>query len=400
MPGTDPDEAIAVVLGELPDLPFLPELPTRGPGADLTGRTAALLVDLPVETTVRGWKFAARPGRDQRRAASLLEQDLDALQQAAERYTGALKIQLCGPWTLAATIELSRSQEPALADPAAVADLMESLAEGVTAHMKQIRGRVPGATVLLQLDEPALPGVLAGSIPTASGLNRVPAVDAGVASGALRSVLGAASAFSVLHCCAAAVPFRIACGAGADAISFDPSLLPRDSEDEMAESAEAGLGMLLGALPTSHAKRNASAGPPRPRESASGPQRDSFAGSPQPRESASGPQRDSFAGSPQPRESASGANRGSSAGSPRPRGTASGAKQDSSDGSPQPRDTASAVIELWHRLGMPPGRLAEQVVITPACGLAAESPAGARAAIEHCRRAAGLLAELIEEGTP
>lgn len=51
MPGTDPAEAVAVVLGELPDLPHLPELPARGAGADLTGRTAALLVDLPVETT-------------------------------------------------------------------------------------------------------------------------------------------------------------------------------------------------------------------------------------------------------------------------------------------------------------------------------------------------------------
>ena len=68
MPGTSPDEAIAVVLGELPDLPHLPELPARGPGADLIGRTAALLVDLPVETTARGWRLAERRGRDQRRA--------------------------------------------------------------------------------------------------------------------------------------------------------------------------------------------------------------------------------------------------------------------------------------------------------------------------------------------
>ena len=52
MPGTDRAEAIAMVLGELPDLPYLPELPGRGPGADLTGRTAALLVDMPAETTI------------------------------------------------------------------------------------------------------------------------------------------------------------------------------------------------------------------------------------------------------------------------------------------------------------------------------------------------------------
>src|ERR1700712_3767395 len=46
MPGTDPAGAAAVVFGELPDFPHLPELPARGVGADMLGRTAALLVDL------------------------------------------------------------------------------------------------------------------------------------------------------------------------------------------------------------------------------------------------------------------------------------------------------------------------------------------------------------------
>jgi len=54
MPGTNPAEATRVVAGELPDFPYLPELPDRGPGADLTGRTAALLIDIPVEVTPRG----------------------------------------------------------------------------------------------------------------------------------------------------------------------------------------------------------------------------------------------------------------------------------------------------------------------------------------------------------
>ena len=97
MPGTSPAEAIAVVLGELPDFPHLPELPARGPGSDLTGRTAALLVDMPVETGPRGWRFALRPGRDQRRAAGLLAEDLDAMQEAADGYAGPVKIQLAGP---------------------------------------------------------------------------------------------------------------------------------------------------------------------------------------------------------------------------------------------------------------------------------------------------------------
>src|SRR5215475_1409615 len=153
MPGTDPAEAMRIVLGELPDLPHLAELPARGPGADLTGRTAALLVDLPVEITPTGWRFAGRPGRDLSRARGLLSSDLDALEETAGGYRGPLKIGVCGPWTMAATIELARSQEPALADPGALADLTASLAEGIRAHLDEVRKRVPGAHVLLQLDE-------------------------------------------------------------------------------------------------------------------------------------------------------------------------------------------------------------------------------------------------------
>jgi hypothetical protein len=72
MPGTDPAEAMRVVAGELPALPHLPELPDRGPGADLTGRTAGLLVDIPVEVTPRGWRIAERPGRDLARVKAML----------------------------------------------------------------------------------------------------------------------------------------------------------------------------------------------------------------------------------------------------------------------------------------------------------------------------------------
>ena len=39
MPGTDPRESARVVMGECHALPFLPELPERGPGADQIGRT-------------------------------------------------------------------------------------------------------------------------------------------------------------------------------------------------------------------------------------------------------------------------------------------------------------------------------------------------------------------------
>jgi hypothetical protein len=336
MPGTEPREALAVVFGELPDLPFLPELPERGPGADLTGRTAALLVDLPVETTAQGWKLAGSPGRDQRRAADLMAADLDALQNAGDGYAGPLKISVCGPWTLAATIELSRSQEPALADPGAVTDLIASLAEAVAAHVAQVRGRVPGATVLLQLDEPALPAVLAGAVPTASGLGRVPEADATVVSDGLRTVLSAGAAFSVLHCCAREFPFGIRKESGAAAVSFDLSLLGRSAEDEFAEAAEDGAGLLVGALPTTVPVTTMP--------------------------------------------------------------ITMGAERNGRGPGPLPRDTAAAVVGLWRRIGLPPQELAGQVVLTPACGLAGMSPDGARAALAHCREAARVMAEMIEEG--
>lgn len=326
MPGTDPAQAISVILGELPDFPHLPELPGRGPGADMVGRTAALLVDLPVETKPGGWKLATRPGRDQRRAAGMLSEDLDALQQAAEGYAGAFKIQVCGPWTLAATLERSRSQDPVLTDPGAIADLTASLAEGVAAHVAEVRKRIPGATLLLQLDEPALPGVLAGSVPTASGLNRVGAIDAVAAADAIGAILRATAAFGVVHCCAAGIPFRVISDAGAGAVSFDLSLLRASDIDTVAEAAEAGIGLLCGALSEPDAKIQSTVS-----------------------------QR-------------------------------------------APRQTADAVITLWHRAGMQPRKLTEQVVITPACGLAGLSPAAARAALAHCREAARIAPELIEEG--
>jgi hypothetical protein len=255
LPGTDPAEAMRLVFGELPGLPHLAELPARGPGTDLTGRTAALLIDLPVELTPTGWRFTGRPGRDLRRARGYLSADLDALEEAAEGYQGPLKIQACGPWTLAATIELIRSQDPALADPGAIADLTASLAEGLAAHVAEVRKRVPGATIVLQLDEPGLPAVIAGEVPTASGLNRLPVPDAADVETGLGSIISAARTFTVVHCCALPVPFVIIKRAGADGVGFDLGMVPRPEEDGLAEAVEAGLGILAGAVPATGTAR-------------------------------------------------------------------------------------------------------------------------------------------------
>ena len=101
LPGDDPTESARLVFDELPDLVFVPELPARGPGADLIGRTAALLVDLPVQLEPSGWRLAGRPGMDLRRARDLLARDLDAVEQVGEGFAGTLKVQVAGPITLA-----------------------------------------------------------------------------------------------------------------------------------------------------------------------------------------------------------------------------------------------------------------------------------------------------------
>jgi methionine synthase II (cobalamin-independent) len=159
--------------------------------------------------------------------------------------------------------------------------------------------------------------VARGGVPTASGLSRLPAVDASVLTQRLAAVLGAAGHYTVVHCCATAIPFGVIRAAGADAVAFDLGLLRSGEEDSLAEVADAGLGVLAGAI----------------------------------------------------------------------------------TGSPQvpPRHTAERVVRFWRRLGMPAARCGEQVVVTPACGLAAESHAAARDALAHCRQAGRIVPELAAE---
>ncbi|MGN6245852.1 MAG: methionine synthase [Motilibacteraceae bacterium] len=321
LPGTDPREAVRLVVGELPDLPHLPELPGRGAGADLVGRTAALLVDLHVDLQPAGWRLVDRPGRDENRALAMLREDLDALEEHTQGLTGPVKVQLAGPWTLAATLDLPRG-ERAVSDPGAARDLAASLAEAAAAHVAEVRRRVPGADVVLQLDEPAIPGVLAGALKTISGFGRIRAVEEPVAEQALAAVVQAAGAPVIVHCCAADPPLDLFRRAGAAGLSVDVRLLDvgRASplDEAFGEAVEAGLSLWVGAVP---AVVPAGA---------------------------------------------------------RPSG---------------PAATVAGVRRLWSRLGFDPGVLAASVVVTPTCGLAGASPAGAREAMRVAREAARTLVE-------
>jgi len=57
------------------------------------------------------------------------------------------------------------------------------------------------------------------------------------------------------------------------------------------------------------------------------------------------------------------------------------------------KDIADRVRQLWRQLGFPLSTLADQVVVTPACGLAGTPPDYARKALTACREAGRRLSE-------
>jgi methionine synthase II (cobalamin-independent) len=259
MPGGDAREAAKTVAGSFEGFPHLAELPARGPGADMIGRTIGLLVEMYAHVEPSGWRVSDRPGRDTRRARSWLGEDLDALEEFTQGFEGPLKVQAAGPWTLAAALEL-RSGQAALGDPGAVRDLAGSLAEGLRDHLAEVHRRVPGAQVVLQLDEPSLTAVLRGQIRTASGYRTHRAVDRQVAESALRDVLGVTEGPVVVHSCAPDVPFALLRRAGAHGVSFDFGLLTERDEETIGEAVEAGTRLFAGVVPSTDASLSDPAG--------------------------------------------------------------------------------------------------------------------------------------------
>jgi hypothetical protein len=248
-PGTDPSEAARVIFDELPQLPHLPLLPARGFGGDPVGRTAALLADLHVDLQPSGWRLVSRPGVDENRIRAALTADLDALEEAAEGYQGDFKVQLLGPWSLAAGLELT-NLEKALADPGAVRDLTQSLQEGLEAHLAEVRRRLPGIDrLVVQLDEPLLAAVLGGEVPTASGWGRLRTVEDPVAEDVLRPVLAGAGDLAGVRSGPVWLPVSLVRRAGAAFLGVDAGLLASADEDALGEALEDGMGLLVGAVP-------------------------------------------------------------------------------------------------------------------------------------------------------
>jgi methionine synthase II (cobalamin-independent) len=258
-PGTDLTEAVRIAFAECPDLPYLPELPGRGPWAEMVGRGTGLLPGLPADLTPSGWRLSDATGREHRQARATLRSDLDQLEEQAQGYAGDLKLAVAGPWTLAATLERPRGDR-VLADSGARRDLVQSLAEGIFDLLGELHRRLPDIAWLIQLDEPLLPAVLAGSVATASGLGRYQSIDRPEISASYRYLVerlhqtmptrGMPGPRCLVHCCAAGTPVRLLMGAGVDGVLVDVDQTNGPVWDEVAEAIEAGALVGIGALPT------------------------------------------------------------------------------------------------------------------------------------------------------
>lgn len=250
LPGTDYPAAVRLVmdvLGTDGGIPHLPELPARGPWASMIGRGTAVLTELPAELAAGEWRLSDHPGIDQRRGQATLRDDLDRFEEDAHDYTGTVKVQVIGPWTLASSLFLPLGGR-VLGDRAARRDLAQSLADGVGGLLAQVQRRLPSATLVLQVDEPSLPAVLNGAVPTEGGYFRHRSVDRPEAV-ALLAPLGG----DVLHCCAPGLDIELILGEhgpGIGGVSLDQSLIARSDWDALGAAMERGRDLWLGCAPT------------------------------------------------------------------------------------------------------------------------------------------------------
>jgi methionine synthase II (cobalamin-independent) len=254
-PGTAARDSAEVVVGELAAaLAHLVELPARGVGADLLGRAGALLIDVAIDTVPRGYRIAARPGAVTRRAVSLLDEDMDGMEEAWEtaglRGGGrVVKVQAPGPITLAAGLELANGHR-AITDPGAVRDLTASLAEGVAAHRAALARRLD-TPVVVQFDEPSLPSALGGRLSGVTALSPVAALDESVARELLDTCAATVGAEVLLHSCAPDLPWDLLGRSAISAISVDAGTLKAADLDGIAAFVESGRAVMLGVVAAS-----------------------------------------------------------------------------------------------------------------------------------------------------
>ncbi|WP_151549037.1 MULTISPECIES: hypothetical protein [Corynebacterium] len=242
MPGLSLIDAASVIAGETGDHRSIPQLPQRGIGSDAIGRTASLFEGLQVSRGPRSWRMDARPQIASRRILDRTERDLDELESCwGTGVGGVIKEQIVGPWSLAASIELSNGQL-LLRDPGAMRDLSASLHEGITRHIAELRRRYY-ASVWLQIDEPLLAPILRGTLTPATTLDPIPAIHRDELTPAL-AALGSSADRRILHVPSLS-PDQIRVGMHLDTILSTATGWDTSTKDALAESIEQGTSLGL-----------------------------------------------------------------------------------------------------------------------------------------------------------
>ena len=272
-PGTDVQEVTRIVAGELVDFPVIPELPARGPGADMVGRTLGILAstgsEWSAETTPTGWRLSGTSAGTltsaTRAAQSLLGQDLDAAEEVWSRHDGPIKMAVTGPWTLASSLELPNGNL-VISDLGAVRDLVQAYDEAMTGLMGRLQRRMPHANWVIQLDEPAAYQVVTGGIPTQSGLANHNAVDSEDVRQSLSKVITTihkADAQVVVHSCDATPPIVMLLHSKPDGLALDFTVLANEPryDEAIGRLIESGRTLVAGIVdvrPTSFYERRQS----------------------------------------------------------------------------------------------------------------------------------------------
>lgn len=274
-PGEDAYAAHLAALDVLADppsgvagVPGLLALPNRGPWAQPAGRALALAESMPASLEPHGWRLALVPGADQQLARRYLRADVEALALASAGWQGPVTLPVLGPFSLAAVLWLPVG-ERVVGDAVALADLVSSLALGIERHVAEVSAARevvagsddPGAGAEVVLHEPFMPAILAGSVPSFSGMSRLRAIAPEVVADTLtrgfaalpgtRVVVQVVPDPDVISAVGAARPF---------ALQLDTARLDARGWDALAEQVEAGVQVRHAVVPHARADERADPG--------------------------------------------------------------------------------------------------------------------------------------------
>ena len=137
----------------------LAHIPDTRPSVAITG---GWLRDIHLDAGPRSWRLSSRPQQATRQLWDAVARELDLLESLWTAAPRQIKVQLTGPLSLSASVELS-SGHLALSDSAARRDIAEAVAHAAEDYRQEVSRRWQ-ASVVVQLSEPLLPKILAGDI--------------------------------------------------------------------------------------------------------------------------------------------------------------------------------------------------------------------------------------------